>query len=111
MASFVGRVQRLIQTLHEEGLLVAIGGDDCNLAHSMSQELAGHKGRYVVFAGVFSEWTFGYASIFAQRLSEEFGTDVMLMCWDHENWTVQCQVYEEGRELLERPLAGAINDD
>jgi hypothetical protein len=70
-------------------------------SHCMSVELEAHKGSYVVLAGVFNYWTFDRSSEFAKKLSGEFGTEIMIMSWDEENDTVQCQVYFRGKPLFE----------
>lgn len=70
-------------------------------AHCMSRELVGHKGSYVVLAGVFNYWNWSQASAFSRRLSAEFGTEVMHMCWDEEIGAVQCQVFLAGKPLFE----------
>ena len=67
----------------------------------MSHELSAGKGSYVVLAGVFNYWTYDLSSVFARKLSEEFGCAVMHMCWDEENDTVQCQVWLSGQLLCE----------
>ena len=71
----------------------------------MSGELTAHKGSYTVIAGVFNYWGFDSASKFASRLSEEFGTNVMLMSWDEELDKVQCNVFLAGESIFE------INED
>lgn len=81
-------------------------GDDPG--HCMSQELEAHKGSYAVIAGVFNYWSYESVSVFAARLSKEFGTEVMLMSWDEERDAVQCNVFIDGVPLLEvaEPLIG-----
>lgn len=74
-------------------------GDDPS--HCMSQELEAHKGSYAVIAGVFNYWGYESASAFAARLSKEFGTEVMLMSWDEERDTVQCNVFLDESPLFE----------
>lgn len=76
-------------------------------SHCMSQELVAHKGSYAVIAGVFNYWSHDSASAFAARLSKEFGTEVMLMSWDEEKDTVECDVFLDGkslREVVESPF-------
>lgn len=67
----------------------------------MSSELNAHKGSYVVIAGVFNYWRFDEASVFAAKLSEEFGTEVMIMSWDMESDQVDSQIYLDGKPLFE----------
>lgn len=70
-------------------------------SHCMSKELEAHKGCYVVLAGVFNYWTYEYSSKFARALSDEFGTEVMHMCWDERRHEVQCNIWLAGKPLLE----------
>jgi len=67
----------------------------------MSRELMGHKGSYVVLAGVFKGWEYVKAQIFAGRLSKEFGTEVLIMSWDESSNKVQCNIFLDGDPLLE----------
>ena len=66
---------------------------------SISAELHGHKGSYVTIAGVFNYWDYGATSEFAKLLSEEFGTEVMVMTWDEQNDEIQCNVFLDGKPL------------
>lgn len=70
-------------------------------SHCMSQELEAHKGSYMVIAGVFNHWGYERAAPFAAALSKEFGTEVMLMSWDEEQSTVQCNIFLGGVPLFE----------
>lgn len=67
----------------------------------LSPELTAHKGSYVVIAGVFNYWTFPKVSKFAQELSREFVTEVMIMSWDEEEDDVACQIFLNGKPLFE----------
>jgi len=69
----------------------------------LSSELTGHKGSYVVIAGVFNYWMWETASEFSRALSVEFGTEVMHMCWDEQQNEVQTQIWLDGRPLFEVP--------
>lgn len=79
--------------------------NDPNIAddpgHCMSPELTAAKGSYVVLAGVHNYWNFKTASIFVKRLSEEFGSEVLHMCWDEQSNEVQCQIWLAGQPLFE----------
>ena len=70
-------------------------------SHCMSPELVAHKGSYVVIAGVFNSWRFVRSCVFAEKLSQELCTEVMIMCWDEQTDDVQCQVFLDGRPLHE----------
>ena len=67
----------------------------------MSPELTAHKGNYVVIAGVFNYWIYKWASEFCRKISKEFCTEVMFMCWDEEEDSVQCQIFLDGKPLFE----------
>jgi len=92
------RIAKIIKEMRADDLQVDIEDDP---AHCMSLELEAHKGAYIVLAGVFNYWTFEYSSLFASRLSSEFGTEVMHMCWDEQVDEVQCQVWLAGKPLFE----------
>ena len=89
-----------------------LGWQDGDPSHCMcDKELVGSKGSYVVLAGVFNYWTFDKAEQFAKRLSEEFGTHVMLMSWDEEHDIIKSDVYLGGksiREINEDPISRAF---
>lgn len=70
-------------------------------AGALSHEINGSKGSYVVIAGVFNYWNYNDSSLFVAALSKEFGTEVMHMCWDEECDTVQCNIWLDGKPLLE----------
>ncbi len=83
-----------------------LGWKDGDPSHCMcDKELVGSKGSYVVLAGVFNYWTFNKVEQFAKRLSEEFGTHVMLMSWDEEHDVIKSNVYLGGKSIRE------INED
>ena len=67
----------------------------------MSRELSATKGSYVVIAGVFNHWHFEDASKFSKALSLEFGTEVMHMCWDEEVNEINCEIFLDGKPLIE----------
>jgi len=71
------------------------------LDYCMSQELSGPKGSYVILAGVFNYWTFDRSSVFSQRLSKEFGSEVIHFCWDEETNQVDWQIWLDGNPLFE----------
>ncbi len=64
-------------------------------------EQTGNKGAYIVLAGTYNYWLYPHASRFASMLSEEFGTEVMHMCWDEQKDEVQCQIWLGGKPLFE----------
>ncbi len=83
-----------------------LGWKDGDPSHCMcDKELVGSKGSYVVLAGVFNYWTFNKVEQFAKRISEEFGTHVMLMSWDEEHDVIKSNVYLGGKSIRE------INED
>jgi hypothetical protein len=92
------RIGKIVAEMEANGLEVGIPHDP---SCCMSKEIGASKGTYIVLAGIFNYWTFGHASEFAKRLSAEFGTEIMHMCWDEEIETVQCQVWLGGRPLFE----------
>ena len=98
MDDLKSRVAKIIAEMRETNFNPDIDDDP---SHCMSHELEAHKGSYVVIAGVFNYWTFDRSSEFARRLSSEFGTEVMHMCWNEENNEVQCQVFLDGHSLFE----------
>jgi hypothetical protein len=95
------RVAGVVLKMRASGEPPDLGDKDGDVSHCMSQELEAHKGTYVVLAGVFNYWTYPSSSLFAKNLSEEFGSEVMHMCWDEERNEVQCQVWLAGRPLFE----------
>ena len=100
MKDFRRRVSSLIEMMKQDGLEVDLYSGPKRLG-AMSAELAAHKGFYVVIAGVFNYWTYEHSSEFAKRLSAEFQTEVMHMCWDEEVNSVQCQIWLAGKPLFE----------
>ncbi len=89
-----------------------LGWKDGDPSHCMcDKELVGSKGSYIVLAGVFNYWTFNVVEQFAKRLSEEFGTHVMLMSWDEEQDIIKSDVYLNGKsikEINEDPISSAL---
>ena len=89
-----------------------LGWKDGDPSHCMCEkELVGSKGSYIVLAGVFNYWSFKAAEQFAKRLSEEFGTHVMLMSWDEEQDVIKSDVYLEGKSIRENnedPISSAL---
>jgi len=89
-----------------------LGWKDGDPSHCMCEkELVGSKGSYIVLAGVFNYWSFKAAEEFAKRLSEEFGTYVMLMSWDEEHDIIKSDVYLGGksiREVHEDPISSTL---
>lgn len=80
-------------------------------SHCMSQELQAHKGAYIVIAGVFNYWDYDFVSEFAKRLSSEFQTEIMVMSWDEQNNSVQCNIFLDGKpmfEINENPISRAL---
>ena len=98
MDDLKSRVAKIVVEMKEGDNPPDIGDDP---SHCMSQELEAHKGSYAVIAGVFNYWVYESASAFAARLSKEFGTEVMLMSWDEERDTVQCNVFRDGSQLCD----------
>ena len=92
-----GRIANIVAEMRDGYYWTDIEDDP----HCISGELAAHKGGYVVIAGVFNYWIFNRSSEFSRRLSKEFSTEVMHMCWDETNNTVQCQVFLNGHPLFE----------
>lgn len=92
------RISKIIIDMEKSKYHIGIDKDP---SHCMSKELIARKGSYVVFAGVFNNWTFKEASEFIKRLSKEFGTEIMHMCWDEMNDFVQCQIWLDGKPLFE----------
>ena len=72
-----------------------------NILHCTSRELVATKGGYVVISGVFNYWYYDESSAFASALSKEFQTEVMIMSWDEEINTIQCNVFLAGKQLFE----------
>lgn len=70
--------------------------------HCLSKELVAHKGSYAVIAGVFNYWGFENAGEFCKKLSEEFGTEVMHMCWCEENDNVEVGIWLGGKNYFEK---------
>lgn len=66
-----------------------------------SGELVATKGSYITIAGIFNYWGYPESSKFASALSKEFGSEVMHMCWDEQTNQVQCQIWLDGKTLLE----------
>ena len=66
-----------------------------------TKELEAGKGAYIVIAGVFNYWRYEKSSELAKRVSKEFGTEVMHMCWDEERDEVQCQIWLDGKPMFE----------
>jgi hypothetical protein len=96
------RIKKLILAMRSEcGVEPDMGGEDGDPSHCMSKELEAHKGSYIVLAGVFNYWRYEYSSEFARRLSLEFRTEVLHMCWDEEIDEVQCQIWLDGKQLFE----------
>jgi hypothetical protein len=67
----------------------------------VSPELVASKGGYAVIAGVFNGWHWDSASEFGKRLSKEFGTEVMQMCWDEQTNDAHGAIWLDGRPLAE----------
>ena len=113
------RIKKIVLEMREESkkrggeaLEPDLGWQDGDPSHCMcDKELVGSKGSYVVLAGVFNYWTFNKAEQFAKRLSEEFGTHVMLMSWDEEHDIIKSDVYlgrKSIREVNEDPISGVF---
>ena len=102
MDDFKQRVVALLKQLRsEENKDWSDVQDD--MSSAITPELHAGKGSYIVIAGVFNYWTYDKSSEFAKRLSKEFGTEVMHMCWNEENDHVQCQIWLDGKALFEVP--------
>jgi len=92
------RIRKVSLECEKEGGIGLVQHDPSNC---MSRELVAQKGTYVVIAGVFNYWTWNWTSVFASKLSKEFGTEVMIMTWNEENGDVNCNIYLDGEELFE----------
>lgn len=95
------RVAKIVLAMRDSNKGPDLGDEKGDPDHCMSKGLESHKGEYIVLAGVFNYWTYPSSSEFAKRLSEEFGTEVMHMCWDEERDEVQCQIWLAGKPLFE----------
>ena len=97
------RIYKIIEEIrseeNEEWSDIDLYDGSCDYA--MSHELISHKGTYVVIAGVFNYWTWNKSSEFSRRLSKEFGTEIMHMCWNEERNEVQCNIFLDGKPLFE----------
>ena len=71
----------------------------------ISVELHGCKGSYMVMAGVFNHWGRLDTFEFARLLSEEFGTEVMVMTWNEMSGRYGCNIFLAGKPL------DAVNED
>lgn len=101
------RIAKIVLSMRDGEFPPDLGDEHGDPNHCMSAGLESHKGEYVVLAGVFNYWTYQSSSEFAKRLSEEFVSEVMHMCWDEENNTLQCQVWLAGQpcfEINEHPV-------
>ena len=103
------RISKIILEMREDEKVPDpnMGNELGDPSHCMSSELTARKGSFVVLAGVFNYWTFDKVSIFTERVSKEFGTEVLVMSWDEMTDNVQCQIWLDGEplfEVLENPL-------
>lgn len=94
---FKSRIRKVIKQIEKDGGIVDI---DKSLS-CVSSELSAHKGNYVVIAGVFNYWSYDQVKLFAEALSTEFGTEIMVMTWDEEQNTIQCNIFLDGESLFE----------
>jgi len=98
MGDLKARIARIVVEMNDGDTPPDIEEDP---SHCLSGELVAHKGSYAVIAGVFNYWIYDHVAKFAARLSDEFGTEVMLMSWDEECNEVQCNVFLAGKPLFE----------
>lgn len=101
IATLVRQMRAEAEAADSELLPPDLGDADGDPSHCLSHELEAHKGSYVVLAGVFNYWIYRHSTQFARRLSEAFQTEVLHMCWNEEEDTVQCQVWLAGKPLFE----------
>ena len=113
------RIKKIVLEMREESRKEGseifdsdLGWKDGDPSHCMCEkELVGSKGSYIVLAGVFNYWTFNVVEQFAKRLSQEFGTYVMLMSWDEEQDIIKSDVYLGGKSIRENnedPISSAL---
>lgn len=96
------RILNIVEKLKEEDSLCGVYDG------SISTELSGFKGSYVIIAGVFNYWDYNRTSKFGKILSKEFGAEVMVMTWDEQNDEIQCDVFLDGEsinEINENPIS------
>lgn len=77
----------------------------------ISRELVASKGSYVVVAGVFNFWSWEKSSEFSRRLSKEFGTEIMHICWNEETGEVNHGVFLDGKlrdDVDENPIGSIM---
>lgn len=99
-----GDIQALILDMKKEAGIKGeyapvFGEEGRDPVHSMSHELQGGKGSYVVLAGVFNNWEFDDVERFAERLSYRLDLEVLVITWDEEQNIVQGGVYRNGVPL------------
>lgn len=99
MDEFKQRVGKIIREWKDDGRTPPIDPD--NPSHCLSPELTATKGSYAVIAGVFNYWKYESASKFAEKLSEAFGVEVMIMSWDEQRDEVQCNVFLNGVPMFD----------
>ncbi len=95
---FKSRIAKVIAEMRDTNFDPDISDDPSSC---MSGQLEAHKGSYIVIAGIFNYWTFNISSEFSKRLSIEFGTEVMHICWNEQKDEIQCQIFLDGHSLFE----------
>ena len=67
------------------------------LKNAVSKKLVPADGcGYIVIAGVFNGWSSKELYELAQKISDEFQTEVMIMTWDEQTNFVSCQIFLNG---------------
>lgn len=106
------RIREIIRIMAcEDAVWSDIDLDEDSLSDCLSRELKSHKGRYVVIAGVFNYWTWPQSSEFSRRLSKEFGTEVLHICWDECGTEIQAALFLDGMnaaDVKENQIAATL---
>lgn len=97
---FKKRLEAVLAELHSEKNKVW-SDVQSRMNFAVTKELEAGKGAYIVIAGVFNYWRYEKSSELAKRLSKEFGSEVMHMCWDEEQDEVQCNIWLDGKPLFQ----------
>lgn len=70
--------------------------EDMLYKYSITKEVCGGKGSYVLIGGIFNFWSWPAVSDFATRLSKKVGY-VFAACWDEDSEKLNCQVFHDGK--------------
>jgi hypothetical protein len=96
------RIIKIIEEMSNQiGQMPDLGEGGKLLDQCMSKELSGGKGSYIVIAGVFNYWYYESSSQFAKRLSEEFSTEVIHVCWEEGSEKFDCMMWCNGKEFAD----------